>query len=150
MSAPSSNGQASGESKRPRACEACRGLKVRCEFDRGSRECRKCVKAGRQCQLTQPSKKRQKKSDTKVAELEKTLEDLRSELVAKGNLPKGVGVAAQDGSYNGFDASHLATVSTSARISYRSLKVETGLKPEQYSTSTVCHMKSWSSSMNQY
>jgi len=48
------------------------------------------MKAARQCQVTQPSRKRQKKTDTKVAELEKKLEDLRSELVAKGNLPVGV------------------------------------------------------------
>ena len=79
--------QSAGESRRPRACEACRGLKVRCEFDGGSRDCKRCMKAGRPCQVTQPSRKRQKKTDTKVAELERKLEDLRSELVAKGNLP---------------------------------------------------------------
>lgn len=91
MPFPASNGQATtGETKRPRACEACRGLKVRCEFDRGSRDCRRCIKAARQCQVTQPSRKRQKKADNKIAELEKKLEDLRSELVAKGNLPLGV------------------------------------------------------------
>lgn len=86
-SAPNSIRQGGEESKRPRACEACRGLKVRCEFDGDPRDCKRCIKAGRPCQVTAPSRKRQKKTDTKVAELEKKLEDLRSELVAKGNLP---------------------------------------------------------------
>ena len=83
----SSNEPGAGDSKRPRACEACRGLKVRCEFDGAAKDCKRCIKAGRPCQITQPSRKRQKKTDTKVAELERKLEDLRSELVAKGNLP---------------------------------------------------------------
>lgn len=91
MPLPTSTGQATtGETKRPRACEACRGLKVRCEFDRGSRDCRRCIKAARQCQVTHPSRKRQKKADNKIAELEKKIEDLRSELVAKGNSLLGV------------------------------------------------------------
>jgi len=110
---PVSNGQATtGESKRPRACEACRGLKVRCEFDRGSRDCRRCVKAGRQCQVTQPSRKRQKKTDNKVAELERKLENLRSELVSKGNLPLGVNV--EPNRYEEGPNSRLSTLDPSA------------------------------------
>ena len=60
------------DAKRPRACEACRGLKVRCDQDASHPEvpCRRCAKAGRQCVITQPTRKRQKKSDSRVAELE--------------------------------------------------------------------------------
>lgn len=101
---PTSNGQATGDSKRSRACEACRGLKVRCEYDGGSRDCRRCIKAARQCQVTQPSRKRQKKTDTKVAELEKKLEDLRSEIVAKSDLP--LGADSREGHYRENDTSH--------------------------------------------
>lgn len=70
------------DAKRPRACEACRGLKVRCDQDPAHPEqpCRRCAKAGRQCIITQPSRKRQKKSDTRVAELEKKLDALTAAL----------------------------------------------------------------------
>lgn len=70
------------DAKRPRACEACRGLKVRCDQDptHPDQPCRRCAKAGRQCIITQPSRKRQKKSDTRVAELEKKLDALTAAL----------------------------------------------------------------------
>jgi len=75
------------EPKRPRACEACRGLKVKCDQpeDRPDLPCKRCAKAGRQCQITQPTRKRQKKSDTRVAELEKRLEELTSAVQAQAN-----------------------------------------------------------------
>jgi hypothetical protein len=68
--------------KRPRACEACRGLKVRCDQDPAHPEipCKRCAKAGRQCIITQPSRKRQKKADSRVAELEKKLDALTAAL----------------------------------------------------------------------
>ena len=68
--------------KRPRACEACRGLKVRCDQDPEHPEipCKRCAKAGRQCIITQPSRKRQKKADSRVAELEKKLDALTAAL----------------------------------------------------------------------
>lgn len=68
--------------KRPRACEACRGLKVRCDQDPAHPEipCKRCAKAGRQCVITQPSRKRQKKADSRVAELEKKLDALTAAL----------------------------------------------------------------------
>src|SRR5271167_1116217 len=45
--------------KRPRACEACRGLKVRCELDLNnpSGPCKRCTKANRNCVVTVPSRK---------------------------------------------------------------------------------------------
>ena len=70
------------DSKRPRACEACRGLKVRCEPDPIKGTCRRCAKAGRQCVVTAPSRKRQKKTDSRVAELEKKIDALTASLHA--------------------------------------------------------------------
>ncbi|KAK5122581.1 hypothetical protein LTR85_003844 [Meristemomyces frigidus] len=68
--------------KRPRACEACRGLKVRCDQDPAQPDipCKRCAKAGRPCVITQPSRKRQKKADSRVAELEKKLDALTAAL----------------------------------------------------------------------
>lgn len=71
--------------KRPRACEACRQLKVRCEQDDDTPgvPCRRCAKAGRQCVVTVPSRKRQKKTDSRVAELEKKIDALTASLHAQ-------------------------------------------------------------------
>lgn len=79
--------------KRPRACEACRQLKVRCEPDDNNPEgsCRRCAKAGRSCVVTVPSRKRQKKTDSRVAELEKKIDALTQSLQAtKGQTPGDV------------------------------------------------------------
>lgn len=72
----------SSESKRPRACEACRGLKVKCDPDAAKGTCRRCAKAGRPCIVTAPSRKRQKKTDNRVAELEKKINALEASLHA--------------------------------------------------------------------
>ncbi|KAI0399645.1 hypothetical protein F4802DRAFT_602770 [Xylaria palmicola] len=68
--------------KRPRACEACRGLKVKCEPNQPNVEgaCKRCSKANRECIVTQPSRKRQKKADSRVAELEKRIEVLTKQV----------------------------------------------------------------------
>lgn len=66
--------------KRPRACEACRGLKVRCDFPLEAERCRRCSKARRQCIVTVPSRKRQRKTDSKVADLERRINDLTATL----------------------------------------------------------------------
>lgn len=70
--------------KRPRACEACRQLKVRCEpdDDNPTGTCRRCQKANRQCIVTAPSRKRQKKTDSRVAELEKKINALTATIHA--------------------------------------------------------------------
>ncbi|KAK8048598.1 hypothetical protein PG994_010328 [Apiospora phragmitis] len=61
--------------KRPRACEACRGLKVKCEPDPANPEGR-------------PTRKRQKKTDSRVAELEKKIDALTASLQAtRGGAP---------------------------------------------------------------
>src|SRR5271156_2780528 len=72
--------------KRSRACEACRQLKVRCEPDDNNPpgSCKRCAKAGRQCVITAPTRKRQKKTDNRVAELEKKIDALTASLAARG------------------------------------------------------------------
>ena len=73
------------DAKRPRACEACRGLKVRCEPDPNDEgPCKRCKKAGRNCVVTQPTRKRQKKTDSRVAELEKKIDALTASLQSRG------------------------------------------------------------------
>lgn len=83
------NGDAPGDPKKPRACEACRGLKVRCESDAANLTgaCLRCAKAGRQCIVTYPTRKRQKKTDSRVAELEKKIDALTASLQATKQGP---------------------------------------------------------------
>ncbi|RDI86648.1 Nucleolar GTP-binding protein 1 [Venturia inaequalis] len=70
--------------KRPRACDSCRGLKVKCIIDPSSGEpCKRCAKAGRQCIVTPPTRKRQKKADSRVAELERKIDALTATLAAR-------------------------------------------------------------------
>ncbi|THC90614.1 hypothetical protein EYZ11_009929 [Aspergillus tanneri] len=70
--------------KRPRACEACRQLKVRCEPDatNPNGSCKRCAKARRSCVVTVPTRKRQKKTDSRVAELERKIDALTASLQA--------------------------------------------------------------------
>ncbi|KAE8148076.1 hypothetical protein BDV25DRAFT_159017 [Aspergillus avenaceus] len=78
------------ELKRPRACESCRQLKVRCEPDatNPNASCKRCAKAGRSCVVTAPTRKRQKKTDSRVAELERKIDALTASLQAsQGNTP---------------------------------------------------------------
>ncbi|PWY77063.1 hypothetical protein BO70DRAFT_430579 [Aspergillus heteromorphus CBS 117.55] len=72
------------ELRRPRACEACRQLKVRCEPDltHPNGTCKRCAKAGRNCVVTLPTRKRQKKTDSRVAELERKIDALTASLQA--------------------------------------------------------------------
>ncbi|KAL7805597.1 hypothetical protein V8C26DRAFT_417694 [Trichoderma gracile] len=84
---PSSSSAAAageGDAKKSRACEACRGLKVRCEPDAVEGEpCKRCRKAGRSCVVTAPTRKRQKKTDSRVSELEKKIDALTASLHAR-------------------------------------------------------------------
>ncbi|PON20756.1 hypothetical protein TGAM01_v210357 [Trichoderma gamsii] len=77
-----------GDSKKSRACEACRGLKVKCEPDPVEGEpCKRCRKAGRSCVVTAPTRKRQKKTDSRVSELEKKIDALTASLHARAGAP---------------------------------------------------------------
>ncbi|KAL7946699.1 hypothetical protein V8C42DRAFT_293674 [Trichoderma barbatum] len=79
---------AAGDAKKSRACEACRGLKVRCEPDAVEGEpCKRCRKAGRSCIVTVPTRKRQKKTDSRVSELEKKIDALTASLHARAGVP---------------------------------------------------------------
>ncbi|KAI2629518.1 hypothetical protein GGR54DRAFT_628088 [Hypoxylon sp. NC1633] len=87
--APGSTPHDPNDPKRPRACEACRGLKVKCEPDPANPDgpCKRCAKAGRNCVVTQPTRKRQKKTDSRVAELEKKIDALTATLQASRGTP---------------------------------------------------------------
>jgi hypothetical protein len=78
-----------------RACEACRLSKVRCLMQPGSTQCQRCTKAGRTCEIpyltvhesqtdeigvfAAPAKRRQRKrTDVRVAELEREVQQMRS------------------------------------------------------------------------
>ncbi|KAH7385892.1 hypothetical protein BKA66DRAFT_415322 [Pyrenochaeta sp. MPI-SDFR-AT-0127] len=64
-----------------RACEACRLSKVRCLVnpEAGSTQCQRCAKAGRACVFAPPAKRRQRKrTDVRVTELEKEIQQMRS------------------------------------------------------------------------
>ncbi|KAM3508580.1 hypothetical protein MY10362_001096 [Beauveria mimosiformis] len=79
--------------KKLRACEACRGLKVRCEPDPDDGPCRRCKKANRRCVVTAPTRKRQRKTDSRVSELEKKIDALTASLQARTGGGGGAGAA---------------------------------------------------------
>ncbi|KAK1768430.1 putative fungal-specific transcription protein [Phialemonium atrogriseum] len=89
-----------GDPKKARACESCRGLKVRCVPDPADPEgaCRRCAKAGRACVVTQPTRKRQKKTDSRVAELERKIDALTASLQASRGGAAAAAAAAAAGS----------------------------------------------------
>ncbi|KAG9231866.1 hypothetical protein BJ875DRAFT_381988 [Amylocarpus encephaloides] len=75
-----------------RACDACRVQKVRClpndssATSSHSKSCQRCLKTDRQCIFTAPQKRKQRKrTDTRVAELEKEVEAMRALFDRKQN-----------------------------------------------------------------
>ncbi|KAK8215684.1 hypothetical protein IWZ01DRAFT_409444, partial [Phyllosticta capitalensis] len=74
------------DGKRLRACDHCRSLKVRCDPQEENGliseiyPCRRCLKSKKTCVTTAPAKKRTKKADTRVAELEKKVNELTARL----------------------------------------------------------------------
>jgi hypothetical protein len=106
--------------KRPRACDSCRGLKVRCDQENPNVSCRRCAKAGRPCITTPPTRKRQKKADSRVAELERKIDALTATLHAQksggtdikhhGGIPQHEGntaaMAMPEGSFRMGSISH--------------------------------------------
>jgi len=64
-----------------RACEACRLSKVRCLMNpdaTSSSQCQRCAKANKPCVFAPPAKRRQRKrTDVRVAELEKEVKHMR-------------------------------------------------------------------------
>jgi hypothetical protein len=86
LTSTSPGGDNANDPKRPRACEACRSLKVRCDQDPAhpDQPCKRCAKANRQCIITAPSRKRQRKADSRVAELEKKIDAMTAYLHSQG------------------------------------------------------------------
>ncbi|EME49286.1 hypothetical protein DOTSEDRAFT_68152 [Dothistroma septosporum NZE10] len=68
-----------------RACAGCRSQKVRCILDEANSDvCQRCARAGRVCVFTPLQKRRQRKrTDTRVAELEKEMRAMRAALAQK-------------------------------------------------------------------
>jgi len=73
---------------------------VRCEPDaeNPTGTCRRCAKAHRECIFTAPTRKRQKRTDSRVAELEKKIDKLTASLNAqrRGDIPEEVHSDASD------------------------------------------------------
>src|SRR3954464_13230078 len=66
-----------------RACDACRQHKVRCLPDdstsSSSKTCQRCFRTDRRCVFTVPQKRKQRKrTDTRVAELEREVQAMRA------------------------------------------------------------------------
>ncbi|WPH02653.1 Hypothetical protein R9X50_00551800 [Acrodontium crateriforme] len=74
-----------------RACTHCRSQKVRCIPDESNPDiCQRCVRAGRPCVFTPLLKRKQRKrTDTRVAELEREMHRMRDLLKAKRKAMKG-------------------------------------------------------------
>ncbi|GAB0132152.1 hypothetical protein EsDP_00000596 [Epichloe bromicola] len=92
------------DAKKSRACEACRSLKVRCEPDPNDENapCKRCGKAGRSCVVTMPTRKRQKKTDSRVSELEKKIDALTASLQARAAVPAtGTAIGTATGTATG-------------------------------------------------
>ena len=68
---------------------------MKCEIDDSNPNgtCKRCAKAHRQCIITIPSRKRQKKTDSRVAELEKKIDALTASLAARGGDPDAEAIA---------------------------------------------------------
>ncbi|CEJ55051.1 hypothetical protein PMG11_01329 [Penicillium brasilianum] len=88
------------DAKRPRACEPCRQLKVRCDPDPSHPDgsCKRCAKAGRACVVTAPTRKRQKKTDSRVTELERKIDALTATLQASHRGAFGLESPSKQGS----------------------------------------------------
>lgn len=89
--------------RQQRACETCRHLKIRCIFDpkNASGSCIKCTKLNQPCNVrTYYRKKRTKKSDSRVADLERKMEALTSSLEAQRRLQSALPNESRQSSFN--------------------------------------------------
>ena len=87
MDRPEDPVQAKGQAnKQLRACDACRGLKTKCVHDVKSDDtsCTRCVRLRIPCKYSQRVRKKQRKrTDARVAVLERELESLRSTIIGR-------------------------------------------------------------------
>ncbi|KAI4934531.1 hypothetical protein J4E85_002388 [Alternaria conjuncta] len=104
-----------------RACEACRISKVRCLMnpDTSSTQCQRCAKANRTCVFAPPAKRRQRKrTDVRVTELEKEIQQMRSLL--KTNARSSNDVSEQEsGDEDSDDQGHVRKKETPPSVSSR-------------------------------
>lgn len=83
------------ERRAPLACENCRALKSRCVIDPGNTDCKRCIKANRECRKPQSNRRRAEKMERKkesperashkIAELEGHSQILTRELATVRN-----------------------------------------------------------------
>ncbi|KAK9446866.1 uncharacterized protein V1518DRAFT_422847 [Limtongia smithiae] len=87
--------------KRSRACDNCRALKVRCaphDENDPAGVCHRCFKTNRPCVFTVNPRKRQRRTDTRVADLEKRVNELTQRLiVATGDDHEGDEATSPEG-----------------------------------------------------
>ncbi|KAK5688772.1 hypothetical protein LTS10_000750 [Elasticomyces elasticus] len=83
-----------------RACAHCRSQKVRClAQDNNSEVCARCAKSGRPCVFTPIQKRKQRKrTDTRVAELEREMRAMRAALKSKQQEAGGSEASLRSGS----------------------------------------------------
>lgn len=72
--------------KRPRACDPCRQLKVRCDRSDISETCRRCAKGTKACFTSPPTRKRTRKADDKYAHMVANLHFLTERVEQQGRL----------------------------------------------------------------
>ena len=130
------------DSKKPRACESCRQLKVKCEAEAENPDgpCRRCAKAGRACVVTQPTRKRQKKTDSRVAELEKKIDMLTASLHQHGST----GLASAKSSVSAPNRATMASPTVGAPIGglAQSLRQEDNSSPAG-GLSSILNSREW-------
>lgn len=102
-----------------RACDSCRSHKVRCLSNNStsSNACQRCAKTDRQCVFTAPQKRKQRKrTDTRVAELEREVQAMRALFATKEKVAKP-DVGAQPAEQSVSSQLKKSTVNTTASIS---------------------------------
>ncbi|KAJ6101264.1 hypothetical protein N7499_000894 [Penicillium canescens] len=72
----------SAPKRRPRACQACRDMKIRCIPSHGRQACKACAKVSRVCVVAGPARSNQRRAPI-VAELEKKIDALTASLKAQ-------------------------------------------------------------------
>ncbi|USP78418.1 hypothetical protein yc1106_05692 [Curvularia clavata] len=122
-----------------RACEACRISKVRCLVnpDTSSSQCQRCAKANRACVFAPPAKRRQRKrTDVRVTELEKEIQQMRSLLQAKARSSNDVSEheSGDDEFEEHENTREKATPSTSQRHSSIGTATGSSTRPGSFAT----------------
>lgn len=88
-----------------RACAHCRSQKVRCLPDEGNPDvCQRCARSGRPCVFTPIQKRKQRKrTDTRVAELEREMRAMRALLKEKSDGDRAEDCASVEGNVSNQD-----------------------------------------------